>query len=114
MQLNIMDKEKQNIKFRIVASVVTTFIFAILIGWIILRIFFWDETFGWVESLTGQYPLLLYSLFTIVCGILSISIFRDIERGEEQGIFAMLRLICCAGGAIYCGVNFLMKIKEKF
>ncbi|MEJ2158452.1 MAG: hypothetical protein P8X96_24270 [Desulfobacteraceae bacterium] len=109
-----MAKETQSITSQIGAIVLVGSVFSLLIGSIVARIFFWDETYGYLNKLTNEYPLFLYPIFMVVCAYLVFSFFRDIEKGEAKSGFDVFRIIACAFGAIYCAVNFTLKLLEKF
>ncbi len=109
-----MEKEGHKIKDQIAAIIIIASVVILIIGSIVVKLFFWDETYGRIHDLTEDYPLLLYPILALTGGFVSFLIYRDLNNGKDNDRLSIFKFIIIAGGTIFFTVNFSLKLFEKF
>ena len=109
-----MEEEKQNIISQIFSYILVALIFVFLFGVIVARVWYFGENPDCFSNVTEKYALILYPLFSFICGFLALSLNRNLETGEENGWYANYSLIILIGSALYCTVKFIVELFEIF
>ena len=109
-----MDNKNRSIIFKLLSIGSVIFVSVLIVGFAIRRIFYRDETRAWIKTLTEQYPIIVYPVFSVIFGVVSFSLICDLVKGEEKGAYVIVRILTCGGVTIYCAVEFILTLIDKF
>jgi hypothetical protein len=96
----------RNIFLKIITYLLIVGLFLLIIA----RIFYHEDLARIGRSALVQYPVVFPLIGMIVFGIFSIFQFKDIDRGEEKGGFAIYQFILFFIAFIFFGYRFFISL----
>jgi len=76
-----------------VLAVAAYVLFAALILWLVIRLFFQKELGYFFDNAEKQFPLLFPLSAAIVCGFFAVWQTKDIVKGVESGLYSTYQLL---------------------